>query len=110
MCVCVCVCVHAYVSVCVCACMHECVCVCVCVWVSVCACVCVCVCGCMRVFCFHILHGFISCQQLDESYTCVMFRAERWYPIANATIQHRMRVYDYYEPGNAAYIPIPYDT
>ena len=39
-----------------------------------------------------------------------MFRAERWYPIANATIQHRMRVYDYYEPGNAAYIPIPYDT
>ena len=39
-----------------------------------------------------------------------MFRAERWYPIANATIQHRMRVYDYYEPGNAAYIPIPHDT
>jgi len=36
---------------------------------------------------------------LDESYTCVVFRAERWYPIANATIQHRMRVYDYYEPG-----------
>ena len=61
------------------------------------------------VFCFHILHGFISCQQLDESYTCVMFRAERWYPIANATIQHRMRVYDYYEPGNAAYVPIPHD-
>ena len=39
-----------------------------------------------------------------------MFRAERWYPIANATIQHRMRVYDYYEPGNGAYIHIPLDT
>ncbi|XP_076469788.1 CD109 antigen-like [Babylonia areolata] len=36
---------------------------------------------------------------LDESYTCVTFRAARWYPVANATIQHRMRVYDYYEPG-----------
>ncbi|KAK7114537.1 CD109 antigen-like [Littorina saxatilis] len=36
---------------------------------------------------------------LDQSYSCVMFRAERWYPVANATIQHRMRVYDYYEPG-----------
>ncbi|KAK7498039.1 hypothetical protein BaRGS_00010627 [Batillaria attramentaria] len=36
---------------------------------------------------------------LDESYTCVHFRADRWYPVANATIQHRMRVYDYYEPG-----------
>ncbi|KAL8603129.1 hypothetical protein ACOMHN_059301 [Nucella lapillus] len=36
---------------------------------------------------------------LDESYTCVTFRAYRWFPVANATIQHRMRVYDYYEPG-----------
>ena len=27
------------------------------------------------------------------------FRADRWYPVANMTIQHRMRVYDYYEPG-----------
>ncbi|XP_059162065.1 LOW QUALITY PROTEIN: C3 and PZP-like alpha-2-macroglobulin domain-containing protein 8 [Physella acuta] len=36
---------------------------------------------------------------LDESKTCVYFRADRWYPVANATIQHRMRVYDYYEPG-----------
>lgn len=31
--------------------------------------------------------------------TCVSFRADRWYPIANATIQHEMKVYDYYEPG-----------
>ncbi|GFS03946.1 macroglobulin complement-related 2 [Elysia marginata] len=37
--------------------------------------------------------------QLDASKTCVFFRADRWYPVANATIQHRMRVYDYYEPG-----------
>ncbi|XP_005101039.1 alpha-1-inhibitor 3 isoform X2 [Aplysia californica] len=36
---------------------------------------------------------------LDESKTCVYFRADRWYPVANATIQHRVRVYDYYEPG-----------
>ncbi|ESO98375.1 hypothetical protein LOTGIDRAFT_231429 [Lottia gigantea] len=36
---------------------------------------------------------------LSPEQTCVYFRANRWYPIANATIQHRMRVYDYYEPG-----------
>ncbi|XP_055892053.1 C3 and PZP-like alpha-2-macroglobulin domain-containing protein 8 isoform X3 [Biomphalaria glabrata] len=38
-------------------------------------------------------------EYLDESKTCVYFRADRWFPVANATIQHRMRVYDYYEPG-----------
>ncbi|XP_071092281.1 CD109 antigen-like [Haliotis cracherodii] len=38
-------------------------------------------------------------EYLDQSKTCVYFRADRWYPVANATIQHRMRVYDYYEPG-----------
>ncbi|KAK2182230.1 hypothetical protein NP493_362g02042 [Ridgeia piscesae] len=31
--------------------------------------------------------------------TCVHFRADRWYPVANMTIQHEIRVYDYYEPG-----------
>ena len=31
--------------------------------------------------------------------TCVDFRADRWYPVANATIQHMVKVYDYYEPG-----------
>ncbi len=31
--------------------------------------------------------------------TCVDFRADRWYPVANATIQHMLKVYDYYEPG-----------
>lgn len=36
---------------------------------------------------------------IDNSKTCVKFRADRWYPVANMTIQHRMRVYDYYEPG-----------
>ena len=38
------------------------------------------------------------------------FRADRWYPIANMTIQHRMRVYDYYEPGMAfltSFNPLP---
>ncbi|XP_060595854.1 CD109 antigen-like [Ruditapes philippinarum] len=36
---------------------------------------------------------------VDNSKTCVNFQADRWYPTANMTIQHRMRVYDYYEPG-----------
>ncbi|KAL8613871.1 hypothetical protein ACOMHN_032861 [Nucella lapillus] len=36
---------------------------------------------------------------VDTSRTCVHFRADRWYPTANTTIQNRMRVYDYYEPG-----------
>lgn len=37
--------------------------------------------------------------RLDESKTCVFFQANRWYPVANSTIHHRIRVYDYYEPG-----------
>lgn len=36
---------------------------------------------------------------LDSSKTCVQFDAYRWYPVANLTIQNRMRIYDYYEPG-----------
>lgn len=32
--------------------------------------------------------------------TCVQFRTDRWFPVANMTIQHKIRVYDYYEPGN----------
>ncbi|KAL4235441.1 endopeptidase inhibitor [Mactra antiquata] len=36
---------------------------------------------------------------IDNSRTCVNVRADRWYPTANMTIQHRMKVYDYYEPG-----------
>ena len=34
-----------------------------------------------------------------ENATCVDFRMDRWYPAANMTIQHLMRVYDYFEPG-----------
>lgn len=37
--------------------------------------------------------------RLDTSKTCIEFQANRWYPVANSTIQHRIRVYDYYEPG-----------
>lgn len=37
--------------------------------------------------------------QLDQSKTCVDFRGDRWYPIANTTREHKIRVYDYYEPG-----------
>ncbi|XP_064641488.1 CD109 antigen-like isoform X2 [Lineus longissimus] len=38
-------------------------------------------------------------ENLTTEPTCVFFRADRWYPVANITIQHRMKVYDYYEPG-----------
>ena len=31
--------------------------------------------------------------------TCVQVRLDRWYPVANMTIQHSLKVYDYYEPG-----------
>ncbi|KAK2155983.1 hypothetical protein LSH36_224g01020, partial [Paralvinella palmiformis] len=37
---------------------------------------------------------------LDSSNTtCVDLRIDRWFPIANMTIQHKLRVFDYYEPG-----------
>ncbi|XP_064599225.1 CD109 antigen-like [Liolophura sinensis] len=36
---------------------------------------------------------------IDTSKTCIRFRADRWYPVANGTLQHQMRIYDYYEPG-----------
>ncbi|CAH1779511.1 unnamed protein product [Owenia fusiformis] len=36
---------------------------------------------------------------LNSTYTCVDFRADRWFPVANVTIQNMMRVYDYYETG-----------
>ncbi|ELT94901.1 hypothetical protein CAPTEDRAFT_205407 [Capitella teleta] len=31
--------------------------------------------------------------------TCVKVRLDRWFPVANMTIQHTLKVYDYYEPG-----------
>ena len=27
-------------------------------------------------------------------------RLDRWFAVANMTIQHRLKVFDYYEPGN----------
>ncbi|XP_048773201.1 CD109 antigen-like [Ostrea edulis] len=38
-------------------------------------------------------------EYLDQRQTCVDLEAHRWYPVANMTIQHKIRVYDYYEPG-----------
>ncbi|CAH1797576.1 unnamed protein product [Owenia fusiformis] len=38
-------------------------------------------------------------EYLNSTRTCVRFKAERWYPVSNVSIQHYMRVYDYYEPG-----------
>jgi CD109 antigen len=32
-------------------------------------------------------------------FTCVDFRTDRWFPVSNMTIQHIVKVYDYYEPG-----------
>ncbi|XP_074646935.1 CD109 antigen-like [Tubulanus polymorphus] len=46
-------------------------------------------------------------EYIDQQRTCVDFRADRWYPVANMTIQHSVRIYDYYEPGrfnNTMYI------
>nr|UCK81479.1 macroglobulin-complement related protein-like 1 [Arenicola marina] len=34
-----------------------------------------------------------------DAMTCVKFRMDRWFPVANYTIQHKLKVYDYYEPG-----------
>lgn len=31
--------------------------------------------------------------------TCVRFTANRWFPVANMTLQHSLLIYDYYEPG-----------
>ncbi|PAA62636.1 hypothetical protein BOX15_Mlig006403g1 [Macrostomum lignano] len=31
--------------------------------------------------------------------TCLQFRADRWFPIANQTIHHKCKVYEYYEPS-----------
>jgi len=36
---------------------------------------------------------------LTSDWTCVNWRSDRWFPIANMTIQHSLKVYDYYEPG-----------
>lgn len=48
---------------------------------------------------WYIITVIVLYLQVDSSKTCVNFQADRWYPTANMTIQHRMRVYDYYEPG-----------
>lgn len=34
-----------------------------------------------------------------DEVTCVQFRADRWYPIANGSFVHEIKIYDYYEPG-----------
>lgn len=48
---------------------------------------------------FYNKQVFFYFEFLDQSKTCVDFRADRWYPVANTTKEHRIRVYDYYEPG-----------
>ena len=41
--------------------------------------------------------------QLDTNRNCWFLTAERWFPVANGTIQHQIRVYDNYEPGKLCY-------
>ena len=43
---------------------------------------------------------YIFKQMVANELSCASFRADRWFPIANSTIQHEIRVYDFYEPGN----------
>lgn len=44
-------------------------------------------------------HSPLSFQLEASARTCVKTRLDRWFPVANMTIQHTMKVYDYYEPG-----------
>ena len=44
--------------------------------------------------------------QLDNERVCYFFTGERWFPVANATIQHRIKIYDSYEPGTLSLIMI----
>ena len=37
--------------------------------------------------------------QITQEKTCFTFRAERWYPVANLSIQHMINVYEYAETG-----------
>uniref|UniRef100_A0A095AXW1 CD109 antigen n=1 Tax=Schistosoma haematobium TaxID=6185 RepID=A0A095AXW1_SCHHA len=43
------------------------------------------------------VHFFFDTITPDK--TCVQFTAERYYPVANITQQHRCSAYEYYEPG-----------
>ena len=36
---------------------------------------------------------------MTQEKTCFTFRAERWYPVANLSIQHMINVYEYAETG-----------
>jgi CD109 antigen len=38
-------------------------------------------------------------KEITQEETCVTFRGDRFYPVANSTIQYLCSVYDYYEPG-----------
>ena len=41
--------------------------------------------------------------QLDPEPTCITVQAERFWPVANMTIHHKIRIFDYYEPGRYNY-------
>ena len=53
----------------------------------------------VKIYMYLYISVTCLCDQLTEDPTCVRFRMDRWFPIANMTIQHKLRVYDYYEPG-----------
>ncbi len=43
---------------------------------------------------------------MTQEPSCVQFRAERWYPVANVSIQHSIIVYEYAETGRFIIITI----
>ena len=42
---------------------------------------------------------FLIYEYLFQNRTCVTFRADRWYPVANASIQYLMGTFEYSEAG-----------
>ena len=61
---------------------------------------------CITVFLVKIIYIMLLCSafpyQIDNNPNCYYFEAERWYPIANGSIQHQIRIYDSYEPGKSS--------
>lgn len=44
-------------------------------------------------------HVCFSLVKVDNERSCLYFQGERWFPVANTTIQHKVCIYDSYEPG-----------
>ncbi len=51
----------------------------------------------MRWQCIPLSFNYIV--QVDTAGSCYEFYGERWYPVANGTIQHVVKIVDTSEPG-----------